>query len=256
MHDIDRTQSEFDAALNEYQGEQYEYPGESGEDEFGMRESYETYPETESYETYEDEVHESGLSEAEEMEMASELLEVTSEEELEFFLDKLIRGAASKLGRAVRSPLGRALTDVLRPLAKAALPIAGPAVGTFLGGPLGGAAGGKLASAAGQLFGLELEGLSGEDRDFEIARRTVRHAAATTGNAVLADPSADPVSVAKGAASAAARQIMPGLVSQTAAMPGVTSLPPAIARPHSGHGGHKQRGTWVRRGRRIILLGI
>jgi len=50
----------------------------------------------------------------------------------------------------------------LKPLAKAALPIAGRALGTFVGGPVSGMIGGKLASAAGRMFGLELEGLSVE----------------------------------------------------------------------------------------------
>jgi uncharacterized protein YcfJ len=40
----------------------------------------------------------------------------------------------------------------LKPLAKAALPIAGRALGAFVGGMIGG----KLASAAGRMFGLEL----------------------------------------------------------------------------------------------------
>jgi len=52
----------------------------------------------------------------------------------------------------------------LKPLAEAALPIAGRAPGTFVCGPVGGMIGGKLASAVGRMFGLELEGLSVEDR--------------------------------------------------------------------------------------------
>jgi hypothetical protein len=68
----------------------------------------------------------------------------------------------------------------LKPLAKAALSIEGRALGTFVGGPVGG----KLASAAGRMFGLELEGLSAEDREFEVARRFVRFASATTKNAL------------------------------------------------------------------------
>jgi hypothetical protein len=40
----------------------------------------------------------------------------------------------------------------LKPLAKAALPIAGRALGAFVGGPVGRMIGGKLASAAGRMF--------------------------------------------------------------------------------------------------------
>jgi hypothetical protein len=47
----------------------------------------------------------------------------------------------------------------------------------------------KLASAAGNAFGLEWEGLSPEDRDFEMARRYVRFAthAAKKAAAAIAD---------------------------------------------------------------------
>ena len=48
------------------------------------------------------------------------------------------------------------IDGVLKPLAKAALPIAGRALGAFVGGPVGGMIDGKLASAAGRMFGLEL----------------------------------------------------------------------------------------------------
>ena len=69
-------------------------------------------------------------------------------------------------------------------------PSAGRALGTFVGGPVSGMIGGKLASAAGRMFGLELEGLSVEDREFEVARRLVRFASATTKNALSAPPTA------------------------------------------------------------------
>jgi hypothetical protein len=73
-------------------------------------------------------------------------------------------------------------------LAKAALPIAGRALGAFVGGPVGGMFGGKPASAAGRMFGLEPEGLSAEDREFEAERGFVRFASAITKNALSAPP--------------------------------------------------------------------
>jgi hypothetical protein len=270
MHDIDRTQREFEATLHEMQPEHFEFPGETGEyGEFGEYGEYGEYGETEFGETYEQEApfgetesyetefQEAGLQEAEEMELAAELLEVTNEAELDRFLGKLIRRVGRTVGRAVNSPLGRAIGGVLRPIAKAALPIAGRALGTFVGGPVGGMIGGRLASAAGQMFGLELEGLSGEDREFEVARRVVRHASATTRNALRAAPTGNPNAVARAAAAAAARQFAPGLVGR---VPGVAGMAGAYPPTTSDDGlipaGSRRRGTWIRRGRRIILLGV
>lgn len=229
MHDIDRTQKEFELALQELPAETFEYSGEYGEYgtgeyegdgeawEAGAYESpaLESWQEASSYEgeTYESETYEAvggetGLNEADELELAAELLEITNDGELDQFLGKLIRRVGRGVRSVVKSPLGRALGGVLKPLAKAALPIAGRAVGTFFGGPVGGAIGGKLASTAGQMFGLELEGLSAEDREFEVARRYVRFAGATTRNALRA-PAANPQAVAKKAAAAAARRFAP-----------------------------------------------
>jgi hypothetical protein len=87
----------------------------------------------------------------------------------------------------------------------------------FGGGPVVGIIGGKPASAAGRMFGLELEGLSAEDRRFEVERRFVRFASATTKNALSAPPAANPQTVAKRAAAMAGRRLAPGLIRQGAA---------------------------------------
>jgi hypothetical protein len=277
MHDIDRTQREFEAALHEMQPEHFEFPGETeAYGETGMGETYETwheaglqesglqeapFQETETYESgFEAGLHETEMQESEEMEMAAELLEVTNEAELDRFLGKLIRRVSRTVGGIVRSPLGRALGGVLRPLAKAALPLAGKALGTFVGGPIGGMIGGRLASAAGQMFGLELEGLSGEDREFEVARRFVRYASSATRNALRAAPTADPYAIARSAAAAAARQFAPGIIGRPF---GVNGAAGAYFAPGSSYGyggvvsaGSRRRGIWIRRGHRIILLGV
>ena len=49
------------------------------------------------------------LTEAEEMELASELLSVTNEAELEQFLGSFLKKAASFAGNVVRSPIGKAI---------------------------------------------------------------------------------------------------------------------------------------------------
>jgi hypothetical protein len=59
--------------------------------------------------------------------------------------------------------------------------------------------------------------LSAEDREFEVARRFVRFASATTKNALGALPTANPQTVAKRAAAMAGRRLAPGLIRQGAA---------------------------------------
>jgi hypothetical protein len=211
----------------EYQGEyQGEYPGEYGQ-------------ETETYGEY---AQESPFSEAEEMELAAELLTVQSEVELEQFLGKLIK----KAGGFLKSGVGRQLTGALRGIAKKALPVLGGAAGNFLLPGVGGAIGSKLASAAGNMFGLELEGLSYEDQEFEVAKQVVRLGGAAANNAAQAPPTAPPAQAAQAALTSAAQQFAPGLL-----------------RPGAGPSGMQQRrrcrhrntGRWVRSRNGIVLLG-
>ena len=113
MHDIDRTQREFEAEVRQLQSEQFEFPGETGEyGEGETGEAYETWQEAPSYEFVMDE---SGLQEAEEMELAAEMLEVTNEAELDHFLGNLIRRVGNTIGKVVKSPLGNALARTTIP---------------------------------------------------------------------------------------------------------------------------------------------
>jgi hypothetical protein len=59
--------------------------------------------------------------------------------------------------------------------------------------------------------------LSAEDREFEVARRFVRFASATTKNALSAPPTANPQTLAKRTAAMAGRILAPGLIMQRAA---------------------------------------
>jgi uncharacterized protein (DUF697 family) len=184
---------------------------------------------------------ESTFDEVEEMEMAAGLLEVTDEAELDQFLGNLIKRAGRAVGRVVKSPVGRALGGILKGAAKKALPIVGGAIGTAIGGPAGGAIGGKLASTAGRIFGLELEGLSPEDQEFEMARRFVRFAGTAAKNAALASPTTPPQAAAQAAAVAAAQQHAPGLLRAAGAS--AKGMATGVSRS----------GRWIRRGRNIIL---
>ena len=193
---------------------------------------------------YENEFEEPSLSrpfsEQQEMELAAELLEVGSDEELEEFLGKLIKKAAKGVGSFVRSPAGKAVGGFLKGLAKKALPVAGAALGNFVVPGVGGAIGGKLGAAASSLFELEMEGMSPEDMEFEVARRFVRLAGATTTAAARNNKRGTPDVVVNRAIQNAARLHAPGLLQNR----------------QPSRSGRASSGRWVRSGNRIILLGV
>jgi hypothetical protein len=188
------------------------------------------------------------FNEAEQMELASEMLEITNEAELDRFLGGLIKRAGQAVGKVVRSPTGQAIGGILKGAARQALPHIGSAIGGYFGGSTGAQLGSQAASAAGRLFGLELEGLSHEDQEFEVARQYVRFAGEAVKNAALAPTSQDPRAAANAAAVAAAQTHAPGLLQ---ARPGRPPAAPASAHLPTGHSGR-----WVRRGNKIILYGM
>jgi len=283
-HDTDRTQLEFGSELFEYgevpelASEQYESTGGLGSvlgSIFGEAQAEGAfeggYQEYQEYGELPEMMHD---------ELAAELLEVRSDQELDHFLGSLFKKVASGLGQAINSPVGQALGGVLKQVAKQALPMVGKAVGSYFGGPVGGAIGGSLASSAGSAFGLEYEGLSSEDRDFEAAKRYVRFATHAAKRAARAHPQADPVVVAKTAVVDAAKKYAPGLLAplaggpQAGAAPYRPGAPPrpvapgAFQHPDYGPsaapcpscggvaGRHRRQGKWIRRGRHIVLLGV
>ena len=126
------------------------------------------------------------FSEDDELELASEFLEINNEEELQEFVDGLIKQAEHGLNATVDPSMEQDLGDILKSVAKVALPIAGGVLGGYFGGPAGAALGSNLASQAGHAFGLELEGLSPEDSEFEVSKQFVRFAGTTVKNALEA----------------------------------------------------------------------
>jgi hypothetical protein len=225
MHDLDRTQAE-------YEGE-YPIGLEFGEYESGEAE----YGETES-----------PFNETEQLEMAAELLEVSNEQELDHFLGDLISKAAGAVKDFAVSPAGQAVGGVLKSAAKQALPLAGAALGGYLGGPAGAKIGSQLASTAGSMFGLEVGEMSMEDREFEVAKRFVQFAGDTAQRAAQAPAYLPPAEQAKRSVIDAARKYAPGLV------PAAMALNAANGNGHGHHHGHT--GKWVRKGRHIILYGV
>jgi hypothetical protein len=196
-----------------------------------------------SPETYFSGAPEAGvLSDSHEMDLAAEFLDLEDEAELEHFLGGLISDIGSALGKVVKSPIGHAVGGVLKQVAKTALPIAGGALGGVVGGPIGAMIGSNLASIAGSALGLELEGLSPEDREYEASRRFVRFACQTVANALQAHPYGDPEAVAHDAAVEAARAHAPGLMN--------------IASIGWRREPQRRSGRWIRHRDRIILFGI
>lgn len=222
MHDLDRTQLEYSPEKSDFEMEDMEFEEEWSGESYG----------------------EAVLSEADETELAMELMEVSNEAELDQFLGNLLGKAARAIGKAVRSPIGQAVGGVLKGVAKKALPKAGAAVGGYFGGPLGARIGSGLATAAGSALGLEAEAMEQEELEFEGAKQFVRLAADTVKKAASAPPTADPRTIAQNAAVAAARKLAPGLLG-------------AGAGPRGAPGGRRgQSGRWMRRGGKIVLYGV
>src|SRR5215467_13055805 len=139
MHNIDRTVDEF--PFNEYETAQ----GEMFENEYGNEHEYAG----ENEGVYEDEGeflgeeheydHEGEYTDHEvnEMELATELLSVNNEEELEQFLGGLFKKVKGLAGKVLKSPAGDMLKGYLKTLAQKALPAASGALGGIIGGPIG-----------------------------------------------------------------------------------------------------------------------
>jgi hypothetical protein len=223
MHDIDNTTLELDSDLDEFEYTDHEYE----ESEAGV------------------------FSEAEEMELAAEMLAVTDEAELDQFLGNLIKQAGQAIGKAVKAPVAHKLGGFLKGAVKKVLPVAAGALGTVVGGPVGGMLASKAASAAGDAFGLELEGLSAEDQEFETARHFVRFAGDAARQASKLRDAPDPQSAAKHAVMNAARTFAPGLLRQA-----VRSMDSEVATPASSQSPRPITGRWVREGHRVVLLGL
>jgi hypothetical protein len=274
-HNMNEYTQEFGGAMHE--GSYHEYAGESPlqeilghEGNFEYAQEYHEAPYQETYEApyhemaFEDEgiVGESSayegswnevLGEDEVLELTSELLEVQSEDELDRFLGKLFKRVGRFAKGIIRSPIGKMVGGALKNVAKVALPMAGKALGTFIGGPVGTMVGGQLANMAGQALGLELQEMAPQEADFAAARQFVRFATDMLGRAGKAPPSANPAAVVRNAVTGAAQRFAPGLLGRN--MP---RLPVGPVRGGRGRGmsGGGSSGTWVRRGRTIILQGV
>ena len=212
---------------------------------------------------------ESPLSEVEEVELATDLLTVSSEAELEQFLGNLLKKAwkgVRKVGSAIgkiAGPLGGALKGI----AKKALPFVGGALGSFVPIPgVGTAVGSALGSAASKLLEAELEGLNPEDREFEMARRFVRFASTAAKRAASMQPGTDIratiISALKAALQQQRAQLAGGGVSAgrngERGFEEVGGVDEPADTPYAAPAtsGRARSGRWIRRGGKILLLGV
>jgi hypothetical protein len=224
MHDLDRILNANEA---EYE---FEFSGEAEQSEY------------------------EGLSEMEQLELAAELLEVSNEQELENFLGDVFKTIGKGVSNFAKSSTGKALGGIIKSAAKNVLPVLGGAAGGFLGGPLGAKAGSWVADQAGQLMGLELEGLSQEDKQFEVAQQFVKLAGDAATAAAAAHGTASPEAVARKAFIQAAKAHAPGLIREASNGKGGGPGTNVASATTAAGGGHT--GRWVRRGTRIVLLGV
>lgn len=216
MHDLDRGDLLFESD---------EFDERSGELDEGARELGDGDSEG---------VFDSG----EQSELAGELLAVSDDHELDQFLGSLLRKARAKL-RPLAGTVASQVGGLLKGAIKSSLPTVAGLAGTALGGPVGAALAAKGATAMSSLLGLELEGLSSEDQEFESAKQLVKLAGAAIEHASNAAGSGPAAQIARDAMIAAARQHAPGLLR-------------GGPRPER----RAMQGTWHRRGNRIVLVGV
>ncbi|WP_433612665.1 hypothetical protein [Prescottella agglutinans] len=238
MHDIDRVLFEDESgqsAPGTY-GEAAAQEG-TGTYEGGM---YETYGENGQFESWGGDRNETG---SEEMALATELLELTSDRELDRFLGDLVSSAVSAATNFAKSDAGRAVGGLLKSAAKQVLPQIGKAVGDYISPGTGGDLGAKAGSWLGSKLelGLDVEGLSPEDRQFETARAFVRFANDAASRTARTPTSVPAPDAARRAVADSARRHLPGLLQVTAG-------------PGSG-ANRRMSGRWVRRGNNIVILG-
>jgi hypothetical protein len=236
MHDLDRQQLEHDLDRQLLEAQQLERPRPNGS-LGGLGVSL--LPELE-------------LTETEELALAAEFLEIASEEELEEFLGNvldLITDKAKSAGKAVRAGRKTATGEAVASGIKATIPLftvkalsSHPVTQPF-------AVGGGIATRA-ILDGLdsllkgkqELEGLSGEDREFELARQFIRFIWQAIARALAAPDRVPPPAAAAAALTQAARAQVPAIAPQVAQI-FKSATPPGVTAT----------GRWYRRGSDIVI---
>lgn len=166
------------------------------------------------------------LLEADHTEAAVELLETAWRPNLPALLARLISRAAHAAGGTIDRAQEIELIKLMQRAARVALPTAQPAAH-------------DAATQAGRFFGIELEGLSPEDQEFESARRFIQLVEAAAAHAAAASRRAPPAVAAWQAAAHAARRFAPGWSAALRGPPQHTApITAGGTRPHPVQGAH------------------
>jgi hypothetical protein len=210
MHDLDRQQ------LEQYEDEGVF--GESGIGEIG-----------------------SELTETQELALAGELLEVSSEDELEEFLGDLWDRTKAAAGQFYNSDAVQSSLPTLKAVGRKVLPIAAGKLADYAWAGSGDIVKAGAEGLADQWLKEELEGMSAEDRELALARRYIRFAHDALERAART-PQRVPSRVAgQIAVTDAARTNLPGLV-------------PFLPQLSGGSDdGDPTAGRWIRRGSTIEI---
>jgi hypothetical protein len=113
------------------------------------------------------------------------------------------------------------------------------------------ALGSDIASNAGKVFGLELEGLGPEDQEYETAKGFIRFATDAAQRAAQLSSAGESEFVPRRAFIYAARRYAPGLLATVAPSPAVGTFDLGYAS------GRQAAGRWVRVARnQVVLYGI
>jgi hypothetical protein len=151
------------------------------------------------------------------IEQAAALLDATNQKELEAVLRRLIDAVARRSGGTLNTDRARAVLAIVKNTAERTLPTLTTVFGA--GDELTQTPGNSPVATAAQVYGLELEGLSAEDRDFEIARQLIRFAEAATRQAANPPSSVGAAAAVNAAIGLAAREFAPGLLYARHATP-------------------------------------
>jgi hypothetical protein len=180
--------------------------------------------------------------------LAADLLNVKSEQELEYFLGDVISGAANAVGKFISSPTGQALGSGLKDVARTLLPVAGQALGDYVGGATGGQIGQTLGSAVAGSFEM-----ASEEQEWEAANTFVKIASDAAKKAAEMPQGGDPHAIAQKAIVEATKIHAPGLVPH---LTGEGHCGCASCRHHEGHHHRRHSGHWYRHGNRIVVEGV